>query len=53
LGLTGGTDVGETTRRVLVKVFTNNVAKQLNWKGRGEKIGVATLGIIGCVKGNF
>ncbi|XP_065664922.1 uncharacterized protein LOC136086646 isoform X1 [Hydra vulgaris] len=50
LGVTGGLNVNDTTRCVLEKVFTNNLAKQLNWAGRCNKTGVKNLQVVHCVK---
>ncbi|CAG7831312.1 unnamed protein product [Allacma fusca] len=35
----GGNSVGDTTRNCLAKLVSNNVAANLNWKGRGNKQG--------------
>jgi hypothetical protein len=43
LGLTGGTGVKDTTRRVLCALMTNRLAKQFNYKGHGSKHGFCEM----------
>ncbi|XP_065684144.1 uncharacterized protein LOC124813801 [Hydra vulgaris] len=50
LGMRGGKDVSDTTRRILEKVFSNDLAKKLNWAGRCNKTGVKDLKIVSCIK---
>lgn len=39
LGRSGGTTVGESTRHVMRRLMSTEVAVQCNWKGKGGKYG--------------
>ncbi len=43
LGSIGGKDIPETTRCIMHNLMTNALAVQLNFDGRGKKVGFADL----------
>jgi len=51
LGAIGGKDIADTTRRVLRQLMTNNVARRMNFAGRGSKTGIAEMKILDVVIG--
>jgi len=51
LGAIGGKDIADTTRRVLRQLMTNNMARRMNFAGRGSKTGIAEMKILDVVIG--
>jgi hypothetical protein len=51
LGTIGGKDVAETTRRILRSIMTNDVARRMNFAGRGSKTAIGEMKILGVVVG--
>jgi len=49
LGCNGGKDLADTTRRILWQVFHNNLARELNFAGRGEKTGIGDMAITNVI----
>lgn len=49
--MTGGSAVGDATRRVLREVFTNDLALKLNFMGRGDKIGIGNMAVTEVITG--
>lgn len=47
----GGRDPGDTTRRILRKVFTNELSTRLNFAGHGLKVGIGTMTICTAIVG--
>jgi len=43
----------ENTRRVLCEVFSHGVALQLNFTGRGSKVGISGMRLSTAIKGNI
>lgn len=52
MGLIGGHSIGDTTRRIMKALITNELAKKLNYKGRGEKFGVCGLKLLDVIFGD-
>ena len=52
LGIIGGKDVAETTRRIMRSLMTTGVARQMNFAGRGSKTGISEMKILEIVVGN-
>jgi hypothetical protein len=51
LGLLGGVSVSDTTRRILSKLLTNQLAIQFNFKGHGTKYAFGELQLKDVVNG--
>lgn len=51
LGITGGTNVKVATQRMLDVIFTNELAKQFSFMGRGAKHGFAHLELKSVLNG--
>jgi len=49
LGTIGGTSVKECTRRILLSLLSDSCARQLNWRGRGDKIAFASMNLNGVI----
>ncbi|XP_073729780.1 uncharacterized protein [Misgurnus anguillicaudatus] len=53
LSISGGPNMKKTVWRICSKVFTSNVARQLNWCGRGDKRGIRKTNIGALLIGKF
>jgi len=51
LGVIGGKDIADTTRRILRCLMTNAVAGRMNFAGRGHKHGISELKVLDVVIG--
>lgn len=50
LGRVGGRTTGETTRRILCSLFSNRLARVLNFAGRGMKVGVKDTALLAVIQ---
>ncbi|ROL45233.1 hypothetical protein DPX16_17844 [Anabarilius grahami] len=53
LSISGGPNLKKTVWRICSKVFSTNVARQLNWCGRGDKRGMRKSNIGSLLTGKF
>ena len=53
LGLIGGMNVKQTTRRIMSSLFTNPLAMQYNFMGHGAKHAYADLELKNVINGLF
>jgi len=51
LGAIGGKDIPETTRRIMSSIMTTNVARKMNFAGRGGKKGIRDTRILRVIIG--
>jgi len=52
-GLAGGLTIKETVWRIMAKLMTNELAKQINWRGLNGKYGFQPLAIKDVVLSKF
>jgi hypothetical protein len=52
LGAIGGKDLTESTRRIMRRVITNSVARQINFAGRGGKKAIRDMKLLQVIIGN-
>ena len=53
MGLAGGKDVGETTRKIMRSVMTNDLARRFNYAGHGSKHAFGALQLKDVVTGDY
>ncbi len=53
LSISGGPSMKKTVWRICSKVFSTDVARQLNWCGRGDKRGIRKSNIGALLIGKF
>lgn len=49
----GGNKTGPITRRILERMFDNNLATKCNWTGKNNKIGLKDLQLIKVIIGKL
>jgi hypothetical protein len=52
LGAIGGKDVPEATRRIMSSIMTNQVARRMNFAGRGGKKAIQPMKLLRVIIGN-
>ena len=53
LGIVGGSDTAETTRAVLSRLMRSDVARNLNWAGKGGKTAFGKMELTSIICGEM
>ena len=53
LSAVGGSSAKEVAKRMMSLMFTNILARQYNWVGKGNKQALKPLRITAAIKGNY